>query len=155
MTCEEPRNISTLRSRCRSLQIIKDSDDAYCDLSKALRLLAGSNRIVIVGEFTGRLDQVLGNFSCALSASSSECLVMCVADDNIAVCLPRGNVRLQMPDECQGWFCGYFPMCGASTVSTQGLLYDVSSVQFAFGHFVSSSNQVRLRFLCHRFVKGQ
>ena len=117
----------------------RDGDESRCDLEKSLGLLSGSRLVLVLGDMTGRMDQVLSMFHCAFR---TRCTVVCIGSSNVAFVVQEGETRVTFPKSLLGAYCGYFPFFGKTKVSTRGLKYDVANLEFEFGSFVSSSNEV-------------
>ena len=128
-----------LGEKCRNVHVTRDVDESRCDLEKSLGLLSGNRMVLVLGDMTGRMDQVLSTFHCAFKTHRT---VVCIGSSNIAFVVQEGETRITFPKSLLGTYCGYFPFLGKTKVSTRGLKYDTTDLDFEFGNFVSSSNEV-------------
>jgi thiamine pyrophosphokinase len=145
--------------------IVKQYDQNYNDLDKAIRRIPSTyTTFLIYGAFGGRFDQemgaihalyVHGNSSSNTDDHPTQRQMWLYSDDNSAILLPPGPKHIihcpnyglsPLPTQLvlgEGPTCGLIPVGQPCTsVTTQGLQWNVQQQCLAFGTLVSSSNRI-------------
>jgi thiamine pyrophosphokinase len=128
-------------------------DQDSTDLEKCFRLLLarqaegeaagrGRLRVVVAGSFGGRLDHTLQNLNCLYRWTHHFHALVMLSEHALAALLPSGASEVRVARPREGPTCGLLPLAGPTTLTTQGLQWDMQAALSQFGGLVSTSNSV-------------
>lgn len=133
-----------------STKVVSTPDQAETDFTKSLRVLKSPlaslnvKDIVVLQEFSGRLDQIMGNINtlhkCEQIIDNSRLFLL--SSNSMTWLLKPGQHSIKIPKDLleQHRWCSLLPIGGKSVVTTDGLKWNLSSGLLSFGGMVSSSN---------------
>jgi len=143
-----------LLSHYKSLgcEVIPTPSQDDTDLTKALHIVIEKNNqlqlnlraIVVLVRVGGRLDHIMGNIESLFIVRKRTTIPVYLMDrDNVSWLLGPGSHRIKVGSDKKGRYCGLIPIGSACEhVTSTGLRWNVSDHKLAFGHLVSSSNQL-------------
>ncbi|KAF8557455.1 thiamine pyrophosphokinase Thi80 [Imleria badia] len=134
----------------KALPVLQDLDQDTTDLMKCIETLEEKERMeghkyetVILGGFSGRLDQTIHLLSHIYKIRQIRSRVYVITDDNIGWVLDGGHHRISIDHEVLGPTCGLLPVGIDSTVlSTSGLRWNLDETESSFDGLVSTSNHL-------------
>ncbi|KAL8636989.1 MAG: hypothetical protein Q9228_005689 [Teloschistes exilis] len=145
----------------QGVPILHDPDQYSTDLTKSLKCIrhwAEKSKVdvldvIALGGIGGRFDQGFSQLQSLYSASRDESLLQghmfLVNPQSICFLLPQGKNRIHTPLG-PGFFgenVGIIPISRPSTISTNGLEWDVTDWYTEFGGQISTSNHIKNDFL--------
>lgn len=120
-----------------SIVLLKIDDQDSTDFEKALDLTTESI-VVVLSDFSGRLDHTLGAFSAIMKDQYSGKLILLYNTQNIALV-----VKDFMRISADPWkYCGIFPMAGKTIITTTGFRWNLVKCETYFGGLVSYCNEL-------------
>jgi thiamine pyrophosphokinase len=130
--------------------VLRDSDQDTTDLMKCIDTLEEKEReeghkyeTLILGGFSGRLDQTIHILSYIHKIRRTRPGVYVITDDNIGWVLDAGCHRISIDHHVLGPTCGLLPVGIASTVlTTSGLRWNLDETESSFDGLVSTSNHL-------------
>ncbi|XP_028406046.1 thiamin pyrophosphokinase 1-like [Dendronephthya gigantea] len=131
----------------KGTKIIPTPDQNYTDFAKAIRYLFSNcdeqvKAVVVISEFSGLLDQTLGNINTLFIASNvTDKPVIILASDCLAFLLQPGKHSIDVNNGYEGLKCGLLPIGGkCNSVTTSGLKWNLTNHALEFGQTISTSN---------------
>lgn len=144
-----------LEYEARGAKIQKIVDQDRTDLQKSIDILSEDDEPIVIIGGAGRLDQDFGNINALVTEMEKyqDKRLVVIMGENIYEVLSVGKHEYDFSDQFEDKAssnrildftleCGIFPIVAASTVSTDGLLYNLSEDELRFGGLVSSSNTI-------------
>ncbi|KAF8127048.1 thiamine pyrophosphokinase [Boletus edulis] len=138
----------------KGVPVLQDLDQDTTDLMKCIKSLEENERkegyessdqyeTLILGGFSGRLDQTIHLLSYIHKIRNMRSKVYVITDDNIGWVLDEGHHRISIDHEVLGPTCGLLPVGVDSTVlSTSGLRWNLSGTESSFDGLLSTSNHL-------------
>ncbi|XP_055639223.1 thiamin pyrophosphokinase 1 isoform X2 [Toxorhynchites rutilus septentrionalis] len=130
--------------------IIKTPDQNATDFTKSLKALqdtergAEINRVLVLCESSGRLDQIMANINTLFLARSilPNAFVFLRSSNSLSWLLPAGNHRINIPPRLvhERIWCALIPIGNRAVCSTSGLRWNLNDRVVEFGSLVSTSN---------------
>lgn len=119
------------------IEIVRADDQDYTDLDKALDMTS-KETVIILTDFGGRLDHTLGAFNSILNEKYIDRKIFLYNKQNIAF-----FINSQASFRAESWkYCGIFPLCGKTLISTSGFTWDMKNKETCFGGLVSFCNEL-------------
>ncbi|KAA8906653.1 thiamine pyrophosphokinase [Sphaerosporella brunnea] len=156
--------------QARGVKITQDSDQDSTDFGKCMKYIATHDppdsfvtpstvqaslsaegvrvqhpkmTVVALGGFGGRVDQSFHSIHAMYVAQQGPGLprqMYLVSDQNVTFLLAKGLNLIRTPLSTLGPCCGIIPVGGPSTITTQGLEWNLTNAETKFGGLVSTSN---------------
>ncbi|KAN0084061.1 thiamine pyrophosphokinase [Tylopilus felleus] len=134
----------------KGVPVLQDLDQDTTDLMKCIETLEENERkegheyeTLILGGFSGRLDQTIHLLSHIHKIRQMRSRVYVITDDNIGWVLDGGHHRISIDHDVLGPTCGLLPVGIDSTVlSTSGLQWNLDETESSFDGLVSTSNHL-------------
>lgn len=146
-SCTDESMSYVTRLNCR---IIKTPDQNATDFTKSLKALhstgygASIDRVLVLCESSGRLDQIMANINTLFLARSilPNASVFLRSSNSLSWLLVAGNHRIRIPARLvnEHIWCALVPIGSRATCSTSGLRWNLDNRVMEFGSLVSTSN---------------
>ncbi|KAL5285539.1 TPK1 family protein [Megaselia abdita] len=131
-------------------KIVNTPDQNETDFTKSLRVLKSSlerlnvKNIIVLQEFSGRLDQIMGNINTLYKCGDilDNHRLFLLSSCSMTWLLKPGQHSIQIPKELcdQNRWCSLLPIGDKSVVTSDGLKWNLHNDILGFGGMVSSSN---------------
>lgn len=118
-----------------TLKKIEDQDST--DLEKCLRHVE-SGTTVILGNLTGRFDHSFGILNSIKKYSRDDTQIFLYDGTNVLFIVQSGENYINLHEEWN--YCGLIPIDGPTTVTSEGLHWNLNNTMLSFGGLVSTSN---------------
>ncbi|ANB15228.1 thiamine diphosphokinase [Sugiyamaella lignohabitans] len=127
-------------------KIIHNPDQYSTDFMKANKSIkdhsSSSYSILALGGMGGRVDQQFHSIHQLFLSKEQGQLIYLISTESISFLLDEGKSTIITPTDLIGETCGIIPVCGETSITTQGLRWDVSDWKTSFGSQVSTSNHL-------------
>lgn len=131
-------------------RVVKTVDQDETDFTKSLRVLeplvneVNLENVIALCETSGRLDQILANintlFKIHMKPSAISRPVFILSANSLSWLLAAGDHRIYIPDSVKKLWCAMIPF-EPTTVTTEGLKWNLTNQTMKFGGIVSTSNK--------------
>ncbi|KAG5668611.1 hypothetical protein PVAND_016547 [Polypedilum vanderplanki] len=132
-------------------KVIQTVDQDETDFTKCLRVLEPFinelklDHTVVICENSGRLDHIIANINTLyknqLKSNEISRPVFMLSSTSISFLLPEGKSEIHIPECAKKLWCALMPIAGPTTVSTEGLKWNMKNFEMKFGGLVSTSNK--------------
>lgn len=118
-----------------TLKKIDDQDST--DLDKCLQHIE-TGTTVILGNLAGRFDHSFGILNSIKKYSRNDIQIFLYDGKNVLFLLQPGENYIHLYEEWS--YCGLIPLEGSTTVSSEGLHWNLDNTELKYGGLVSTSN---------------
>ncbi|CAI2348519.1 unnamed protein product [Caenorhabditis sp. 36 PRJEB53466] len=139
------------RIETRNATIVHLPDQMKTDLTKSIEFCLEQNerkewtfdRIVILGGLNGRFDHTMSTLSTLAMFVAQSVPVFVLDSRNFLMAVPEGEMSVDVDLQICSKMCGVIPIAQTPTrVTSNGLKYEMTDLPLAFGHLISSSNEL-------------